>query len=183
VSRPKVLQLDPRANSGVTGHRRDSPSRSPAGSVCLCDAIGTRPAFARLTCHRRPMGIGSTKDPARGHLRQVHHYGSDGECIWTRWHCILDIADSAQTVVLLTRYDMHRAAQTSSWLLHGLATRMGVVLKINQETPSGPDISRLQPSAQSLARIGAETRRRLAWAVFVQDSFINGKSCLAKQAN
>ena len=79
--------------------------------------------------------------------------------------------------MLLARYEIHRGARTAGWLLHGIATRMSIALKLNEERweavlLSGDDTAGSTP----LIMVGAETRRRLAWSVFVEDSFINGAS-------
>lgn len=69
---------------------------------------------------------------------------------------------------------MHQGSQTAAWLMHGLASRMSIVLKINEEVKRARDS--LDPAELSLFAIGAETRRRLAWSVYVVDSFINGEA-------
>lgn len=80
-----------------------------------------------------------------------------------------------QAVLLLGRYSMHQGSQAASWLMQGLASRMLIALKLTEEFKVGKEYPR-DPCADHLHAysLAAETRRRLAWAVYVSDSFING---------
>lgn len=59
--------------------------------------------------------------------------------------------------------------------MQGLAGRMLIALKLTEEFEIGQDYPP-DPCADHLHAysVAAETRRRLAWAVYVSDSFING---------
>lgn len=84
------------------------------------------------------------------------------------------VTTDLMVVMLLVRYEIHRGARTAGWLLHGMATRMSIALKLNEERWEAVLLSNDDGTGTTrLVTVGAETRRRLAWSVFVEDSFIN----------
>lgn len=67
-----------------------------------------------------------------------------------------------QTLLLLQRYEWHRAAHVNAWFLSGLAIRLAHGLQLNLEIS---DDARLPV-------IPRELRRRLLWSCFVMESMI-----------
>ncbi|KAJ5212495.1 uncharacterized protein N7498_004141 [Penicillium cinerascens] len=69
-----------------------------------------------------------------------------------------------QTLLLLQRYDWHRADHISAWFISGLAVRLAHGLKLHRE---------LSDEAGTAITM-RETRHRLLWSCFVMDSMIDG---------
>ncbi|ERS95110.1 hypothetical protein HMPREF1624_08602 [Sporothrix schenckii ATCC 58251] len=91
-----------------------------------------------------------------------------------------------QALLLLQRFEWHRASHVAAWFLSGLAVRLAHGLQLNLE------IAQTAPSqgqSQSQSRSGMperipvtvrEARRRLIWSCFVMESLIeNGRRPLA----
>lgn len=84
-------------------------------------------------------------------------------------------APEPKVALLLGRYYMHAGMQTARWLLHGLAVRMSIALKLSEESRHDSQAPRDTSARARSVDVRTETRLRLDWSVFVADSFINGE--------
>ncbi|CAK7200721.1 hypothetical protein SEUCBS139899_003420 [Sporothrix eucalyptigena] len=87
-----------------------------------------------------------------------------------------------QALLLLQRFEWHRASHVAAWFLSGLAVRLAHGLQLNLEI--APSATTGPPTATGDARAVPvtvrEARRRLIWSCFVMESLIeNGRRPLA----